>query len=177
VSDPRWCPDHGRLECTRAAHGGRVCHGSAVRGADRCRMHLGKQVETVRREQLTAWAATPWDGDVTPAGAVAGQLGLAWRRAALLAEELRRQAEGGDSTPAGLAAQEAAERERVVRFAEAAHRMGVQETQLKLSHEAGMRLTNMLRDILEDLGHDAGDAAVRAVVRRRLQQILGSDGG
>jgi hypothetical protein len=39
----RWCEQHERWECTKPRKAGRgPCHGSAVTGSDRCRMHLGE---------------------------------------------------------------------------------------------------------------------------------------
>jgi hypothetical protein len=202
VSEPRWCSQHGRLECARPAHGGRTCHGSAVRDTAACRMHLGQAVDVVRRAQLTAWAATPDDDGISPRAAAAGQLGLAWRRAALLGEALRQQAETdagpGDATTGGLVGfrysasaaadgvyatgeapralveLEAAERDRVVRFAEAASRMGVEAEMTALARAHGDELLAILGAVLVDFGFDPADAAVRAVVVRRLRALTGS---
>jgi hypothetical protein len=47
----RWCGDHKRYECTRQRKEGRgPCHGSAVTGSDRCRMHLGTEAPPVIAE-------------------------------------------------------------------------------------------------------------------------------
>jgi len=47
----RWCEEHKRYECTRQRKDGRgPCHGSAVTGSDRCRMHLGTEAAPVIAE-------------------------------------------------------------------------------------------------------------------------------
>jgi hypothetical protein len=40
----RWCDQHQRYECTAQRKNGQGhCHGAALTGSDRCRMHLGKE--------------------------------------------------------------------------------------------------------------------------------------
>jgi hypothetical protein len=47
----RWCEQHQRYECTRQRKENRGhCHGAAVTGSDRCRMHLGEQAQPVIAE-------------------------------------------------------------------------------------------------------------------------------
>jgi hypothetical protein len=196
--DARWCPAHGRLECTGQRSRGRgQCHGPAVRGTDRCRAHLGKSVAQARRDVLTEWAAVPGDDGISPRMAVAAQLGLAWRRAQLLGELLRQQAEAdsGDSTPGGLVGHtysadrsaggvyptgeraralvelERAERELVVRFAEAGHRMGIEEAKVRVLAEHVEALTMVLTRVLERFGLDDRRPQVRLAVWEELRAI------
>jgi hypothetical protein len=47
--EARWCEQHLRWECTRRTkRGADVCHGLAVSGTDRCRMHAGEPIKAVR---------------------------------------------------------------------------------------------------------------------------------
>jgi hypothetical protein len=160
-------------------------------------MHLGQAVDTVRRAQLTAWAGVPGDDGITPRAAVAGMLALSWRRAELLSEALRQQVEAanGEGTPGGLighrySASEAAggiyptgeqaralveleraERELVVKFAEAGHRMGIEEARVALAEEHGVIMANILAAALARLGLDPRDPEVRAAVHAELMQL------
>jgi hypothetical protein len=198
VTMARWCDQHKRWECTKQRSRGRgPCHASAISGCDACPLHVGKSVEQARRDAVTAWAAVPGDNGISPGSAVLGQLGLAWRRAELLGAELARQTAGGagggvqggligarygaDSSAGGvyetgeavraLAELEAAERERVVKFAEVAHRMGIEGARLNLAHEIGGHVVAVLVAALARLGLDGRDAEVRAVVYEELRQL------
>jgi hypothetical protein len=99
-----WCEAHSRWECAKRTKSAPVCHGIAITGVDRCRMHAGESVDVAKAkgEAVTAWAA--WTGEqvVSPTDAVLGMLQLSWLRAELLGRLLRRQfteaqasAEGG----------------------------------------------------------------------------------
>jgi hypothetical protein len=178
----RWCGEHGRLECTRRRHGGGTCHGAAVRGGDgACRMHQGKTTARARADALAAWAATPDDDGITPLAAVAGQLGLAWRRAALLGELLDEQvqSQGSDSLAGPLAAAEAAERDRTVRYAAVAHQLGVHEHWVDVARMVGGALNATLDGIFADLElTPAQRARIPLVVPARLRAMrLDDDGG
>ena len=204
AGDARWCPDHGRLECVHQRSRGRgQCHGPAIKGTESCRAHIGMTVAEARRVVLTAWAAVPDDQGISPMAAVAGQLNLSWRRAQLLGGELRRQVEaagGGDGGglvgyvysasaaadgiyPASEAVRalvklEAEERERCVRFAAAAHAMGLQEHQVSVAREVGGALVQVLTGILDDLElDDRQRALVGTVVPARLRALPGPDDG
>jgi hypothetical protein len=172
----RWCPDHGRLECTRERSRGRgQCHGPAVKSADACRFHIGKTVAQARAAALSAWAAIPDDDGVTPLAAVAGQLNLSWRRAQLLSDELRKQVEATGEYIVALAELEAAERDRVVRFAAQAHAIGVLDRQVNVARAVGGALVQALDGIFADLELDARQRAlVGTVVPARLRAL---DGG
>lgn len=157
MSEPRWCPDHNRAECTRPAHGGRTCHGSAVRGTAACRMHLGKTVEATRREQLTAWAARPGDHGISPRDAVSAQLALAWRRAQFLGDELGRQVQAAGNGDPALTGLEAAERDRVVRYAKLAHEMGVADHWAATARQVGGKIVVALDHALARLTWEERD--------------------
>jgi hypothetical protein len=197
----RWCDRHHRLECVHLCKDRSTCHGAAITGTDSCRMHCGKRATEARRDALTAWAAVPGDDGLTPGVAVLAQLGLAWRRAELLGEELRKQvaAANGDGTPGGLvghryaasaaaggvyatgeavralAELEAEERDRVVRFAQAGHQMGIAEERLWMAQETGSRIAVAVDAILRRLAlSDEQWQMVPEVVPDELRQL--SDG-
>jgi hypothetical protein len=190
----RWCDQHNRTECVHPCKDRSACHGAAITGTDACRMHCGKTVERARRDALTAWAAVPGDDGISPRVAVAAQLGLAWRRAELLGEELRKQvaAANGDGTPGGLighryaasavaggvyatgeavralAELESAERDRVARLAEIGHRMGIEEHQLALAEAHGALVAELISAVLARLGLNPRDPEIREAVQGEL---------
>jgi hypothetical protein len=182
AGDARWCPRHGRLECTRRRSRGRgQCHGPAIKGTASCRFHVGKTVEEARRGALTAWAAVPDDRGITPMAAVSGELGLAWRRARLLGGLLAEQGQGEAAAGGGgllgpLAALEAAERDRVVRYAERAHLMGVQDHWVNMAREAGGKIAQMLDGLFDDLRLTPEQRALLpTVVPARLRALSDGD--
>ncbi|MFI7461859.1 hypothetical protein [Nonomuraea sp. NPDC049646] len=88
-----WCEQHQRWECSKRTKTAPVCHGIAIAGIDRCRMHAGENVDLAKAkgEAMTAWAA--WTGEqlVSSTDAVLGMLQLSWLRAELLGQLLRQQ--------------------------------------------------------------------------------------
>ena len=186
----RWCGQHGRWECTKPRSRGRgECHGAAIRGTDACRSHVGKTVQAARRDALTAWAARPGDDGICPRDAVAAQLALAWRRAELLGAELGRQVEAaaGNDVRGGSGhglvgntwgASEAAERDRVVRFAKTAHEMGIADRRTDLARQVGGAVVAVLDGIFDDLGLTPQQRALLPmVVPARLRALPGPDDG
>lgn len=97
----RWCEEHERFECTRFKHGKVPCHGSRIRGTDRCKTHSGTSVKVAKAQgeaRITAWSATGGQPDMGPAEAVLRMLQMSWLRVHLYAGLLERQvAETGDS--------------------------------------------------------------------------------
>jgi hypothetical protein len=73
----------------------------------------------------------------------------------------------------GLAELEAAERDRVVRFAEVAHRMGIEEARIDLAKEIGHHAVTVLSGVLARLGLDSRDFDVQTAVYAELRQITG----
>jgi hypothetical protein len=166
-------------------------------------MHAGKPVAQVRRDVLTAWAAVPGDDGITPQEAVAGMLGLAWRRAALLASLLAEQAAvdgGSGNAPGGLvghaysasvaaggiyptaervralAELERVERELVVKTAEAAHRMGIEETRVRLMAALGDQLHAYTDGLLAHLGLSSRDPHVQAAIVAAAREQAAREG-
>jgi hypothetical protein len=93
IRQPRHCEDHDRLECTRRRKNGSPCHGSAIAGTDRCRMHAGERSEVARAkgEAITAWSALSGTPTVTASDAVLHMLQMSWLRVHLYAELLEEQ--------------------------------------------------------------------------------------
>lgn len=100
-----WCEDHQRWECSRdrkAANGGGRCHGIAISGLDRCRMHAGVSAELARAQgaAITAWSAMTGEATVSAVDAVTGMLEMSWLRAHLYADLLETQVEAAQETTA-----------------------------------------------------------------------------
>lgn len=213
--DAYWCEPHKRLECTKKKNrGGERCHSTAIRGTDGCARHVGMTVKkaiAMGEARMTAWktlGAPTVSGIVDPGPAVMGMLQMAWLRAALYADLLRKQvekgagqdaADGGESDEASvdglvghklaavpgtgeiyqtseevraLVLLEAAERDRVVKFAKVAHDMGIADQTLKLAQQwtdvvAG-RVTAMLADLMLS---PEQEALVPTVVTAHLSSI------
>lgn len=162
-SGARWCEQHGRWECSKRTKAATECHGSAVAGVDRCRMHGGRSsavLKAVGEANLLVWS-TEAAGDAAlpaldPGRVVMDQLRLAVMRADLLGQLLREQLTADDEhglvglsyaagregqrvetgeQVRGLARLEAEWRDRVVRFAKTAHDMGIAEQHVRLEQE------------------------------------------
>lgn len=113
-----WCGEHGRWECVKrvkASRGGGRCHGPAIIGVDRCRMHGGKSADLLKAEgeAITAWSAAvaasgrPGKPVVSTAEAVLGMLQMSWLRADVYAGLLEQQvaeaqADGSGGGPPGV---------------------------------------------------------------------------
>lgn len=182
-SGARWCEDHSRWECAakKPDH-----HASAIRGMAMCRHHAGKALDLARTQgeaNLLAWSAAagvdakPLD----PGAVVMDQLRVAALRADIYGELLRLQVAGEDDAglvgptyAAGrdgarvetgeqvraLARLEAEWRDRVVRFAKAAHEMGIAERHIELEQAKAAMVVAAFRAAME-----AGGAEVTPVLR------------
>ena len=172
---PRWCDQHQRQECTRQRSRGRGdCHAPAIIGTSTCRMHSGKTVAKARADAMKAWAATPGPSGVTPMNAIAAMLELAWHRSVMLGDLLRQRAEaqGPDAFAGGLGQAEAAERDRVARFATIAAAMGLAEHQARLARQFADELCAFIDGVLDDLDLSASQKdRVPEVVPRRLRAL------
>lgn len=103
-SGARWCDQHGKWECARRRKGGGECHGSAIRGLDRCRMHAGERLDLAKAKgeaAVTAWSARG-TASVSATDAVLGMLHMSWLRVHLYASLLEQQVDDargdGDGT-------------------------------------------------------------------------------
>jgi hypothetical protein len=192
LSGARWCGDHGRWECARNKQGGLDCHGSAISGTARCRMHAGKASELAKAQgqaNLLAWstAAVADVKPLDPGQTVMNALHVSVLRAQMLGELLRVQVEDEDfeglvgRTHAagrdgarvetgeqlrGLVRLEAEERDRSVKFAKAAHDMGIAERHIELQQAQAQIVVAAFRAALDAIGSEllpaARDAATRA---------------
>jgi len=183
-----WCPHHNQWECAKRRKGGGPCHGRAITGIDRCRMHAGERSEIAKAkgEAITAWSALSGQPVVSHTEAVLGMLQMSWLRAHLYARLLQQQFEeaqqqGGNGqgnvtgygepglgpgaglighthgaspnigvyvtgeTARALTTLEAAERDRVVRYAKTAHDMGIAEAQVRIAEQTGQQLAEVIR--------------------------------
>lgn len=174
-----WCTEHDRWECSHQSRRSQSrCHGNAVRGLDCCRMHAGRRLDLARTQgeaNLLAWSAeaasesTP----LNPGRVVMDQLRVAVLRADVYGELLRLQvadeeidglvgptfAVGRDGQKVetgervrGLAALEAEWRDRVVRFAKAAHDMGIAEAVVELEKQRAELVTGAFLAAIDVLG-------------------------
>lgn len=179
-SGAHWCDDHGRWECSKRRKGGEDCHGPAVRGLALCRMHAGRSMDLARTQgeaNLLAWSAeAAADRDIAPLDpgqVVMDQLRVAVMRADVYGELLRIQvadkeiggligatfAAGRDGARVetgeqvrGLARLEAEWRDRVVRFAKAAHEMGIAERHIELEQGKAQLVVSAFLSALGVLG-------------------------
>lgn len=164
------------------------------------------EVAKAKGAALAAWRAHTGVTDVTPGEAVLGMLQMAWARTSLYALLLEAQVDldggpadgpgGGTSglighnysavkdigifasgeAVRGLAVLEAAERDRVVRFAKAAHDMGIAEAQVRIAEGQGRLLAEAVRRILARLDlTDTQRALVPQVVPEVLRAVSHAD--
>lgn len=202
-SGARWCEDHELWECSKQRSKGRgQCHGPAVRGLDRCRMHLGRGMDLAKtqgEDNLAIWSAQAASGlaVVDPADAVMAQLRVAVYRADLYGELLRLQVadeevggivgatyaagrdgvrvETGESAR-GLAKLEAEWRDRVVRYSEVAHRMGIATRAIELAQGQAAIVSAGLRAAIEAAGPDLLPATRGRMVAAFLDIVEGRQG-
>jgi len=192
-SGARWCETHGRWECSanKPDH-----HAIAVRGMAMCRHHVGKTMDLARTQgeaNLLAWSTSPAADApaLDPGRVVMDQLRVAVMRADVYGELLRLQvadeevgglvgatfAAGRDGARVetgeqvrGLAKLEAEWRDRVVRFAKAAHDMGIAERHIELQQAQAQIVVSAARVMLDELG------LVPADRDRALRAFLGALG-
>jgi hypothetical protein len=88
-----WCEEHNRWECAKRSKIAPVCHGIAILGVDRCRMHAGEKIDIVKAkgEARSAWIAATGAPVVSDADAVMGMLQVSWLRAQLYGRLLQQQ--------------------------------------------------------------------------------------
>ncbi|MEV0584078.1 hypothetical protein [Nonomuraea sp. NPDC050310] len=166
-----WCDRHERWECSKVSKRSSLrCHAFAVRGTPVCYNHAGKKTDTLKaqgaalEEALSAWQAEPGRVVVSPADAVMAMLQMAWARLHVYADLLRRQVESAGDSPAGLvmvlesgetvrglARLDAEERDRAVRYAKAAHDMGIADREIRLAERQGALLAEAINRILDQL--------------------------
>ena len=157
------------------------------------------EVARAKGEALSAWSALNSAQVVSATEAVLGMLQMSWARVHLYAGLLQRQLAAADpgapggvgageglightrsASPSvgvyetgeavrGLAGLEAAERDRCVRFAKAAHDMGIAEQQVRIAEQQGVMLGEVIArsaDALLAAVVGAVDEAAAEAVRR-----------
>jgi hypothetical protein len=197
-SGARWCPEHSRWECSanKPDH-----HASAVRGMAKCRHHVGKQLDLAKTQgeaNLAAWSAVagreqePLDLGQT----VMEQLRVAVIRADIYGELLRIQISDeeigglvGPSYAAGRDGQrvetgeqvralvklEAEWRDRVVKYAEVAHRMGIATRVIELAQGQAEIVVLAFRAALEVAGAELLPGVRAAMVETFLGRLGAGD--
>lgn len=205
IGGATWCEQHGRFECVKnrkQSRGGGRCHQAAIRGLDRCRVHVGVSSDLAEAQgaAMDAWSAANGTLHLSPEEAVVGMYKLAWVRANFYSSLLEEQVLRAQEEPAGtvdddddldghaaatktippigegagligytfssdrehgifasgeairgLVQLEAQERDRVVKFAKAAHDMGIAEREIRIAEQQGELLASAVRRILDGL--------------------------
>lgn len=197
-SGARWCGQHSKWECNanKADH-----HAPAIRGMAKCRYHVGLELDLAKTQgehNLAVWSAQAGTGMVDPAEAVMSQLRLLCLRADTVGELLRVQVadeevggiigktyaagrdgqrvETGESSR-GLVKYEMDLRDRVVKYAEAAHRMGIATQAIELAQGQAAIVSAGLRAAIEAAGPDLLPATRSRMVAAFLDIVEGRGGG
>lgn len=194
----RWCEEHQRWECASQRKSGRgPCHGHhLVRGADKCRMHLGAKAQDAITEELARQAVAIYGlpRDISPTEALLEEVRysaghVAWLRgqvAALEAESLvwgvTEEAERNATEFAGTdTTRQAAmnvwldlyhkERRYLLDVSKAVIAAGVEERRVRLAEAQGALLASVIRRILDRLNlNGVQSKLVPLVVREELQR-------
>lgn len=195
IGGARFCADHNAWECVCMKSRNRgLCHGAAIKGTDRCKIHSGVSIAVARAQgeaRITAWSAlgTP---KIDYRMAVLGVLQMTWLRLHRYGELLRQQVESEGAVPiepgdgegfdpeaevkaggligyrygAGgkdgivyaqseevraLVQLEAAERDKVVKYAKTAHDMGISDRLTSLAERWGDIVASKVTLVLGDL--------------------------
>lgn len=211
----RACEQHHRNECTSARSYGRgQCHGIAIRGTDKCRVHSGVSLKTAKAKgeaRITAWQAFGAPATVDYRMAVLGVLQMTCLRLSAYAELLRLQvATQGEGTEAltdanadspmadtgglighrfgmggkdgilyrqteevrALVTLEAAERDRVVKYAKTAHDMGISDRLTNLAERWGDVVASRMAAMLGDLNLSPDQALlVPGLIHKHLGSV------
>jgi hypothetical protein len=193
--------EHKRYECTKnSKRSQKRCHKIAIGGTPACNYHSGEKVEIAKAKgaAITAWQAEFGEVTISAADAVLRMLQMSWARTHLYARLLEAQVAAGvdaggligetrGASPEvgiyatgeavrGLAALEAAERDRCVRFAKVAHDMGIAEAQIRVAEQQGALLASVIGRVLDRLGlSEAQRALVGSVVPEELRAVAGGE--
>lgn len=193
----RWCEEHQRRECVSPCKRGQPCHSHRlVRGADKCRMHLGKKAKDVIAEEMAERAVATYGlpRDISPTDALleevrftAGHVAWLRQRVSELApdaltwgtrEVVDKQATEftGTDTTEGAAVNVwlelyYRERKHLVDVCKAAISVGIEERYVRLAEAQGAIVAEVIRRILSRLGlSDEQSALVPFVVPEELRR-------
>lgn len=178
----RWCADHKRYECTRQRKDGRgCCHGSAVTGSDRCRMHLGTEAAPVIAEArlqeqaqklLYQHDAPPVTDPLSALQRLAGRA-AAWED--IIGEKvnelhsLRYSTEGGEQLRAEIAVMERA-MDRLGKLLVDIARLNIEGRLAVVREATAQMLEHALAQALDSSGCDPdGQQRAREAFRRHLK--------
>jgi hypothetical protein len=148
--------------CGARKKDGSLCRAFAGQGTDhsgwgRCRYHLGNSpshnkhaaVAKAKQRIIESGIGTPID--ITPGGALLMAVRLSAGHLAFIKAALEQENTAGFDRETMLS-QYAAERDRLVRAAAAAHASGIAEQQIRIASEYGSQLAAVLRTIFEEIG-------------------------
>jgi hypothetical protein len=165
-----------RRTCTARRKDGQPCGGAPLRGADKCRMHLGRRTAIVKleqqaRDQLARLDVPPVEDPLTQLAAVTGQV-LAWKDAwaakVNALDSMRYETEGGEQLRAEIAVWERA-LDRCEKFLTAMARLDIDERLAKITET---RATTIIAVFLTALDEGGVEGAQRdAVIRAADQQF------
>jgi len=190
----RWCEEHQRFECTRPRkRGAGQCHGPAVTGADKCRMHLGEKAAPVIAEAKAlqqARKAVETYGlprDISPTDALLEEVRysaghVAWLRAKVAeieADDLvwgkTEEVDRGSGEFAGIDVTRSAavnmwldlyfrERKHLLDLTKTAISVGIEERRVRLAEAQGSLMNDVIRRILARLSLSPDQSALLPVV-------------
>jgi hypothetical protein len=180
----RWCDKHKRYECVCPRKDARgPCHGSAVTGSDKCRMHLGEKAPAVIAEaRLQEEAARLlYQRDAPPVTDPLSALQrLAGRAAAwedIIGEKvnemrsIRYSTEGGEQLRAEIAVMERA-MDRLGKLLVDIAKLGIEDRLAGVRESTARMLEEALAAALQKSGADlSGQDAAREEFKRRLRVV------
>lgn len=183
-----WCEQHNRRECSKnTKRGTGRCHMVALAGLDNCGRngHGGESlVKAKARGQANLLAKAFVEiskADYVDHGDVMQwALTRAYLRALWTAEQIRelgaKGAEMSDEKVRILIDIEQSEAREAARVAKMAADSGIAERHVRLAERTAEQLVSVLRGVVTELGHDAGDPKVQGVVERHLRLVSGGKG-
>jgi hypothetical protein len=149
-----------RRDCTSQRKDGQPCGGAPLRGADKCRMHLGKRtdgikVEQAARAELARLNLPPVDDPLSLLASLAAEV-VAWKDAMAgqvnALTSLRYEAEGdGEQLRAEVALWERA-LDRCERVLVSMARLNIDERLAKISEERAALILRIFGLVLDELG-------------------------
>jgi hypothetical protein len=180
----RWCAEHQRHECTCPRKNNRgPCHGAAVTGSDKCRMHLGGEArpaiaEAKLQEQaqrlLYQRDAPPVTDPLSALQHLAGRA-AAWED--IIGEKvnemrsIRYSTEGGEQLRSEIVVMERA-MDRVGKLLVDIAKLNIEDRLAGVREATARMLEEALTAALQKSGADvSGQAAAREEFKRRLRVV------
>ena len=186
----RWCEEHQRFECVSPRKDRSPCHSPRiVRGADKCRMHLGKQAPPVIAEAEARKAVETYGlpRDISPTDALLEEVRysaghVAWLRAKVAELEaadlvwgVTEEADRNATEFAGTDVTRSAsvnmwlelyhrERKHLLDLVKTAISVGIEERRVRLAEAQGSLMNEVIRRILARLSLTPDQSALLPVV-------------